>query len=149
MATRTPGVCAPGQVRVTTTTSGDSYGPGSPVTATSVLALVDGPPCIMRLTSSGSISCGVQLSFDDSGGTAQYWPWPGEQVPCPATGTVELSPGDTETATQTWNQQAMGANGHVTTVPPGTYCATGEWSWASGSGAPDVAVGRSAPFSIG
>lgn len=144
-----PGPCAPWQLQVTTTTSASAYGPGQPVTATSVVTQVAGPACQFDLQAGDGLPCGVELVFGDPSGQQQYWPWPGEQVPCPATGPVVLSPGDTDTATQTWAQQAMGADGQPTAVPPGTYTATGAWAWDDGTGTPAELAAQSAPFTIG
>lgn len=149
VASTAPGPCAPWQVQVTTTTNAAAYGPGQPVTAASVLTQVAGPPCVLTLTGGAGVPCGVQLSFDDATGTRQYWPWPGQVLPCPATGAPVLATGDAETATQTWDQQAMSSGGGAVPAPPGTYSATGEWSWAGPGGQVVVRTARSAPFTLG
>lgn len=147
-ASTAPEPCAPWQVQVSATTGAGTYGPGQPVTAASVLTQVAGPPCVLALTGGSGVPCGVQLSFDNAPGTSQYWPWPGQVVPCPATGDPVLATGDTETATQTWDQQAMSSSGQAVAAPPGTYCATGEWSWSGPAGQVLVVTGRSAPFTV-
>lgn len=144
-----PGPCQPWQLQVITTTSAPSYSPGEEVWATSVVTQVAGPACRFVLEPAADVPCGVQLSFDDPTGRSQYWPWPGEQVPCPASGPMVLAPGGSASASQAWTQQAMASDGQPVAVPAGSYAATGEWAWDDGSGAPAVLAARSAPFTIG